>query len=265
MKIERYTNQDHLRTFLNSDAFEAAYALGDLAPDTWAVTRFWAAIRENGGIEGVVLTYHGFNPPSLTMHGDTNAVAEIMREIKLEPEVFYLAPASLQYVIGQFYDVSHLHELYRMVLSVDHFAKLKPDLPTRLHRLTPDDADAVNQLYSQAAEPGEAIVAFLPSQIAHGVFFGIEKYGKLVAAAGTHVASQQENIAAIGNVFTHPKHRGKGYGSAVTAAVAQGLIDSGINRITLNVKQGNSAAVRIYQKLGFHIYCNFIEGPGKKL
>lgn len=264
MSVRRCSDRDALRRFLNKDALEAAYALGDLDAPWWEKSEFWGAF-EDGELHGVVLFFRGLSLPSLSMHGDTFSAAEIMREISLDREVFYLAPASFQYVISQFYDVSHMHSLYRMSLSPDQFATTNLPQHAGILRMQASDSARINKLYARAADPGEEIVAFSPEQIDMGFFYGIEEDGELLAAAGTHAASVNENIAAIGNVFTAPGQRGKGLATLVTGTVAQALLEAGINRIVLNVKQDNIRAIRIYQRLGFNIYCNFIEGPGNKL
>jgi predicted GNAT family acetyltransferase len=65
----------------------------------------------------------------------------------------------------------------------------------------------------------------------------------------------------VGNVFTHPDHRGRGYGTATTGAVVAELLQRGIRDVVINVDQENVVAVRIYERLGFERYCPFLEGP----
>jgi predicted GNAT family acetyltransferase len=104
-------------------------------------------------------------------------------------------------------------------------------------------------------------MAFHVSQMQPGVFYGLWVEGYLVAAAGTHLLSPTYGLAAVGNVFTHPSYRRKGYGLAATSAVVSALLETGIRDIVLNVSQKNLPAVRIYERLGFERYCPFLEGP----
>jgi ribosomal protein S18 acetylase RimI-like enzyme len=39
------------------------------------------------------------------------------------------------------------------------------------------------------------------------------------------------------------------------------LLRRNIPVVGLNVSQGNFAAIRVYERLGFAIYCEFVEGP----
>src|SRR5690606_25609027 len=72
----------------------------------------------------------------------------------------------------------------------------------------------------------------------------------LVAAAGTHIYSRREGVAVIGNVFTHQDFRGRGLGTAVTAAVAEYLLDH-CELVVLNVDPANRTARHVYEQLGF--------------
>jgi predicted GNAT family acetyltransferase len=93
------------------------------------------------------------------------------------------------------------------------------------------------------------------------VFFGTWENGELVAVAGTHLAVPAEGVGAIGNVYTRRDRRGLGLAGALTSAVAGELLRMGVRTIGLNVTQRNAAAIRVYERLGFFRYCDFIEGP----
>jgi GNAT superfamily N-acetyltransferase len=241
-----------LREFMNGDAGETAYALGDLDPDLWTLSVYRGAF-DGDKLRGFVLFFHGFEPPSLTMHGEVEAVTHVLAETELPVEVFCLAPQKFKYAVATHYDMSHIYTLLRMVVSPDTFsAEAVPSLDGSLtvKHLCADDADRLNDLYAQAADPGESISAFLPSQVEQGVFFGVERDGELVAAAG--------------NVFTLPTLRGHGLGKVTTAAVTQQLFENGITRVVLNVKASNSPARRVYEQLGYRIHTEFIEGPARR-
>jgi GNAT superfamily N-acetyltransferase len=93
----------------------------------------------------------------------------------------------------------------------------------RAERLDASDRPALAHLY----EAREHIGYFTADMLTSGVYYGVRQAGRLVVAACTHVVAPQSRIAAIGNVFTEPAARGRGYGSATTAAVARALLDQG--------------------------------------
>jgi predicted GNAT family acetyltransferase len=136
-------------------------------------------------------------------------------------------------------------------------------------KLGPGYSSELKRLYILGESIGESVVAFSPYQLAQGVFYGIEKRGRLVAAAGTHLVAPTYGVAAVGNVFTDPDHRGRGYATLCTSAVTKELLSQGVD-VVLNVQEGNADAIHIYEKLGYREYCRFIEvlgvrkGLGKK-
>jgi len=65
----------------------------------------------------------------------------------------------------------------------------------------------------------------------------------------------------IGNVFTSPSYRGKGYATVCTSQVVKELLAK-YDDIILNVDNQNRQAVGIYEKLGFREHCTYLEGLG---
>jgi predicted GNAT family acetyltransferase len=81
-------------------------------------------------------------------------------------------------------------------------------------------------------------------------FVGVWEDGRLVASAGTHVASRDYGVAAVGAVITRPSHRGRGLGARVMAAICRQLAGD-YPLIGLNVEVANEPALRLYDRLGF--------------
>ena len=122
-------------------------------------------------------------------------------------------------------------------------------------RLTMRDVPALQALYAFGG--GDA---FQPSEVDRGVFYGIKQAGQLIAVAGTHVVSDNAQIAALGNVMTRPDQRGRGYATIATSAVCATLIERRITTIGLSVARENQSAIRVYEKLGFRKHVPFHEG-----
>lgn len=55
----------------------------------------------------------------------------------------------------------------------------------------------------------------------------------------------------VGSVYTPPRQRGRGYGSAVTATVSQWALVNGATDVLLFADLANSTSNSIYQKLGY--------------
>lgn len=63
----------------------------------------------------------------------------------------------------------------------------------------------------------------------------------------------------IGPVYTPAELRGRGYGSAVTAAAARWALDRGAEHVVLFTDLANPVSNSIYQRLGFRAVCDALE------
>ena len=81
-----------------------------------------------------------------------------------------------------------------------------------------------------------------------GGFFGIRRDGVLTAMAGERM--QPAGFCEISGVCTHPDHRGRGHGAALTLLVAARIQARG-DTAFLHVMTDNSGALALYETLGF--------------
>jgi ribosomal protein S18 acetylase RimI-like enzyme len=125
-------------------------------------------------------------------------------------------------------------------------------------RLGAADLAALRGLYEDGAAREEIPDFFEDSMVDGGIYYGVRDAGELVAAAGTHVLTP--GAAAVGNVYVRHDARRRGLAARVTAAVARELRERGIETIVLNVRQDNTTAIRVYERLGFVMHGEFLEG-----
>jgi ribosomal protein S18 acetylase RimI-like enzyme len=121
-------------------------------------------------------------------------------------------------------------------------------------RLDVDDAPAITALFD-AAYPGNF---FDPRMLETGMYFGSWEGDQLVSVAGIHVYSEAYDVAAIGNVTTHPNYRGRGLAKQVMASLIEALRQR-VGTISLNVQQENQAAIHAYTALGFETISEYDE------
>jgi ribosomal protein S18 acetylase RimI-like enzyme len=81
-----------------------------------------------------------------------------------------------------------------------------------------------------------------------GGFLGIRENGRLAAMAGQRLAIP--GYAEVTAVCTHPDFRGRGYARALVSAVTRTIHERGETPI-LHVYSANTAAIRVYEGLGF--------------
>lgn len=82
----------------------------------------------------------------------------------------------------------------------------------------------------------------------HLVFASIQEDG-VALAAGTAAFSQ--GWASIHGMRTVPNSRGRGLASRVLAGLADAATDRALERVFLQVEEGNSAALALYRRVGF--------------
>lgn len=270
------TDRAAIYAFLRRDPLFAAYAIGDLEPPYFQRSTWLLATRD-GKTRSLALLYRGLEPPVLMTIGEPGGVAAIFDHLALPMQVAMSAPAAHLPLFQAAYDFSgdRVRPMVRMGIAQADFrpAGLRCGAdgpPAALRRLGPVDGPAMAALFSTA--DALAPDAYDPSQLEQGVFYGVEEPAAgLVAVAGTHLVVQSSlpapgwpGIAAVGNVYTHPAHRGRGYGQAATSAVTEELLARGL-LVVLNVGQGNRAAIQLYNGLGYRGHSPYYEGFGRLL
>jgi len=81
-----------------------------------------------------------------------------------------------------------------------------------------------------------------------GTYLGIRREGKLVAMAGERL--KVPGYTEVSAVCTHPAHTGKGYARVLMMQVMEGIRRRGEIPF-LHVRQDNTRAVELYERLGF--------------
>lgn len=255
------TDLADIRRILYRDPVWSAYALADLQPSFAAHCQWYT----QGA--AVLLLFHGLTPPILLTVGPSVDIADLLVEAALPDQVFISALPAHTPLIEQYYSFdqpgqeSAIDHMFRMRL---HHPEALADLSwDDVTRLRPVDAPRIEQLLRHGGPYTPD--AFDAYQLDEGVFFGIDDgEGNLVAVGGTHIVDWQEGVGAVGNMYTHPAYRGKGYARLILGAIVRTVQQGGVDNIVLNVNVKNQTAIRIYEQYGFVVHCEFAEGIGTK-
>jgi len=137
------------------------------------------------------------------------------------------------------YQVLEVHPEWQMMFCGDSMRLDPGDTVT----LEPSDVPKMRALARR-----EGMQAFARDPLTRGPWYGVWRYGKLVAQGGTHLLLDQ--AAEIGNIVTAKAYRRQGYGSQVVAALLRELSMQGYT-IFLHVLKANEAALAFYEGLGF--------------
>ncbi|MBN1121464.1 MAG: GNAT family N-acetyltransferase [Anaerolineae bacterium] len=261
--IKKTTDTAFVRDFLSSDESYTAYALGDLE-EPYASQANWYTASVDEQVKGLGLIYTGLSPTVLFLFGTLPAVEAILHSDTAPQQIYLTAKPEAADIIKTVYDVEAIYHMFRMRLHPKQFSPMQPDANTPLpRRLDADDVDEINRLQREASAHDSRDmrdIAFDPVMVGDGYYYGIFVDNRLKAVAGTHLTAKREAVAAVGNVVVHPDSRGKHWGTVVSQAVTKALIDDGFRLIVLNVRQDNIAAIKTYERLGYQITGEFIEG-----
>ena len=241
-------NNAEIRALLHLDPYWSVYALGDLDARR-AHHCDWFTHGDS-----VALLYREFDSPILWAAGDP-AVLDAVPDF--EGCHLQIAESFLPAVATRL-PVEWSRLVHRMSLAPEAFTP--HDGATRAEPLDERHEGEILGLYEDGRTTGEEPDFFMRSQLLDGTFYGVRHEGRLVAAGGTHLYSHDESVGAIGNVYTHRAHRGRGHACAVTSAVARELLDRGTRIVALNVRSENTPAIRVYERLGFRFHARFVEG-----
>jgi len=251
VQIEEQVQADRLRAFLGRDRLMSAYALADLDAADVERARWWLASRDGQGVAAaLVVEALPFRPCFAT--GETEALAAIFREGIRETRLVISTPPAGRVAVDAIYRFERVDRMHRMAVDI---ASFRPRVTHRVTRLGPDELEDVIDLYGHASRS-----YFTPDRMAREIYFGVYSGSSLVSAAGTHVRSVRSGMAAVGNVLTRVTYRDRGLATSVTSAVTAAALEEHPD-VVLNVRQDNSPAVAVYERLGYHVHAPFIEGP----
>ena len=260
-QMSRLTVRSQIQAYLESDRLYAAYAIGDLEPGMYEQCT-WVGARRAAGIEALALRFDGFDPAVLFVMGSAGGLRAVLANGLCPSHAYATCLAERLAVMNDFYEWQAQFPMWRLVVRPQSF---RPSdlllteggvLGGVCLPLAPDQAGDLARLYALGGGGH-----FSSEQVELGVFYGVWLGDHLVAAAGTHLVSLTYGVGAVGNVFTHPDYRGRGYATAATSAVVAELLKRGVRDVVLNVGQENRVAMRVYERLGFERYCPFYEGP----
>ena len=244
---------------LRRDPVAAAYLLGDLEEPYVRAARWFGAGKHAHEPEAVLLLYRGLSLPVLCTHGPVEGIAAILRAFgpHLPGQCRCMLPEDHVPEMEKIYVPRTMRRMIRMGVDRSSFQPATHhDLEVR--PLVAADVEELAGLMKHF--PGNA---FEPAMFREGFYFGVRVQGALVSAAGIHTFSPIHGAAAVGNIVTHGAWRRRGLASAVTTALVKRLLRE-VDQVALNVEEGNEAALRCYEKLGFFVHSRYVEGSHRK-
>jgi ribosomal protein S18 acetylase RimI-like enzyme len=131
-------------------------------------------------------------------------------------------------------------------IQMIHNRRIPANLPdVNIVPLTNEHIDEMVAL-ATLTKPGP----FASRTIEFGYYHGIFENGKLAAMTGQRMHVDQYN--EISAVCTHPDHLGKSYATALTQHQVNLIYDQGYTPF-LHVREDNTRAIKVYERLGFTV------------
>lgn len=246
MQIIETRDEAALEAALRRDPYLHLYELGDLDDFFWPRTTWFVTARAGGGFEHVALLYDA--------DGHTVLIA-LTRDVPVAlPFVRELAP--------RLPATCYAHLTPGLAAALPPHARIEscePHLKMALTRPALDvpGADAAEPLGPADRAELEAFYAtaypgnwFDPRMLETGQYVGLRVGGALACVAGIHVYSETRRVASLGNIATHPAHRGRGLAARATARLCAALLER-VDHVGLNVHAANAVAIACYRRLGF--------------
>jgi len=267
-----------LRRILARDPFATAYMLGDLDPIYAPFCAWWLASDGTAQTSrartdvAVLQVYTGLSAPVVLTHGTAAGISAILatfiNELPQRGHV-HMSPDHLA-VLDQHFTLERLRPMVRMGMRASLQSRLRDpaeglfvapagEAPPQgygpVERLSHRDTGDIIELSQHYPDS-----FFEPHQLSSGHYYGLRTdAGSLIAVAGVHIVSRTDRLAALGNIVTHPDHRGRGISTLATAHLCRELAKEGIELLALNVERRNTSAMRVYEKLGFVDHCTYVE------
>jgi ribosomal protein S18 acetylase RimI-like enzyme len=244
-------DRTELLALFGADRRAHPYGLADVQ-QLWELSRWWL----DGGAAVGVMDLPGSTVPVLYAvsardpAGTLGLLARLDTEGQLPPRFVVTGPRGLTRRLTR--------DGRRYARWSRRYDKLALDDPGQLPPADPDvvtvdlpQLAALERLHATDPAAGDF---FHPDLLATGGYVGLyadPPYdGAMIATAGVHVIDPVNRVAAIGNVATHPDHRGRGLARRVTATLCRRLLAE-VDVLGLNVTLGNDPARRLYERLGF--------------
>ncbi len=245
--MEYSTDKNLLYRHFKKDPVLFGYHIGDLDDFYFGDCRWAVNLDDEGKIGESILIYDGLAVPTVLAFGLGNQLDNLLEELlPVLPDRFY-CHFQVEYrpiFLRRFID-EPLGTHYKMKLEspVGHRLNSSSD---RIARLDLSNSKELKDLYNRSYPGNYFDVRLLNTKKYFGYFDG----GRIIAASGVHVYSDEYNIAVLGNIATDPGHRNRGLATEVTSQLVGELVSEG-RLVMLNVGAANHPAIKCYRKLGF--------------
>jgi len=236
-------NRQRIIDSLRLDVLRHVFAFYDIQHEPDCTTMY--AAFENGSLKGYILIYTPLEFPSVILECETDT-AEKLADYAPENHFIMHVPLNLLPIIKRKFPCAKCYVEDWMLVKSDDAIFFRSKLLRRLH--TEDDASKLTMLLSSRKNRTTATVKKYVELISKQPIYGVFVNDELISYAGSFIQLRQ--VWMIGGVYTHPKHRNKGYATLATSAVTEEALKNA-EAAALFVRSDNYSAIRVYEKIGY--------------
>jgi len=201
---------------------------------------------DSGSLRGHLLIYKGFAtiPLAARLDGEERYTQRLLEMLPNEKMVLF-CPTNLLKIVKKKFREACCYPEYQMYVAKGEERLVTSNL---VERLKPEHASLLCELYA-SGEPSfvrseERCRKLLEKSGVYGIFEG----SKLASAAIS--VERLPEVGEVTGVFTHPKYRGRSFGTMTTSAATEDVLRHA-DGSNLYVRADNRPAVRVYEKLGY--------------
>ena len=244
-RIKKVKENDKQRVIdsLQLDVIRHVFAFYDIQHEPDYTTMY--AAFENGSLKGYVLIYTALEFPSVVLECDGDIAAKLIEHAPENRFIMHVPPNLLPIINRKFPRAKCYVEDW-MLVNRDDVTFFRSKLLRRLH--TEDDASKLAMLLSSRKDRTMGTVREYIELISKQPIYGVFVDDELVSYAGSFI--QLPQVWMIGGVYTHLKHRSKGYATLAMSAVTEEALKNA-EAAALFVRSDNYSAIKVYEKIGY--------------
>ncbi len=236
-------NRQRVIDVLKVDVIRHVFAIYDIQYEPEHTTMY--AAFDNGSLKGYALVYTALEFPSVVIECEIDVAEKLIEYAPKSHFTMHAPPHLLPIISKRFPDAKYYVEKW-MLVKKGEASLFKSKLVRRLR--TNDDASKLALLLSSRENRPKRTVKKYVELIGKQAIYGVFVNDKLVSYAGSFI--QLPQFWMIGGVYTHTKHRNKGYATFATSAVTEESLKKG-KAAALFVRSDNYSAIKVYEKIGY--------------
>lgn len=236
-------NREHVLGQLRRNPVRNSWAIQDLI--VWPDRAKLFFIEDGGHFSYLLVSGHPATHDQLTLIADGQAdhLANLLETHKMtEPFLMRETPLRLAPVVQAKYPDAKIFPQYRMDITR---ATFRPQHRGLARPLKMEDAPSLAVFFGAPPQAAKGFEGWLRgSKLFYGIF-----EGKQLVAIGSSMVNIPESWNLV-SIETHKDFRGRGLATELTSTLVDQALEK-TSTVTCTVAQGNAAAIRCYEKVGF--------------